>query len=135
MEIIKTTKTTKTIEVTESICTYQDEILYVEKVDYDKVCLVCKNNRYEYSLCGINLMLAHCNDDIRLLFHIKFLNADELNSFLTGAVITIDDISVHFEGYGYTNDSKRIVDVKLREKVIDIIHNAISEYISKVGHY
>lgn len=134
MEIIKTTKTTKTIEVTEFIETYKDTILYVEKVNHDKVCLVCKGNRYEYSLYGINLMLAHCNNDIRLLFHIKFLNADELNSILVGAVITIDDISTHFEGYCRRN-VKDIVDVKLREKVIDMIHDNISEYIShKVGY-
>lgn len=132
MEIIKTTKT---IEVTEIARTCQDTILWVEEVNHDKVCLIGKDNKYVYSLYHINRVLAHCNDDLRTLIHFNYLNVDELNSFLKGAIITIHVISIYFDGYGRKNDITRIVDIKLHEKAIIMIHNRIDNYIlDKLGY-
>lgn len=134
METIKTAKITKTTEVTETTEIYRDTISNVEIEHDDTICLT-GTRTHVFSLYGINLSLAHCNDDISMLIHHRFLNADELNLFLKGAIIDVQYTNICFGEYNYTRTSTSIINAKLSEKAIKTIHTRIAHYIAyKLGY-
>lgn len=129
METIKTAKITKTTEVTETTKIYRDTISNVE-IEHDGTICLTGTRTHAFSLYDINLSLAHCNDDIRMLIHHRFLNAHKLNLFLKGAIIDVQYTNICFGEYNYTRTSTRIINAKLSEKAIKMIHNMLNHYIS-----
>lgn len=148
MEIIKTTKTTKTIDITETIKIYRDAISCVEIVDidkpvkrypitdytYDKIRLIGEFE-YVYTVDSINYAIAHSNENIHKFLNGRRFNAFELRLLLKDAVIDIQNTDIHSDNHMYTKSFSYIVNITFSEKATEIINTAIERYISSMLDY